>query len=109
MPDFIVILDFEGGGTGGGGTGGSCTGGWVLNVVHLMISNSLVWHKSCRNATDNQKVLRARKKHEDSVSPVKTRHMITGDRFTIQSVSSSSTFSCDPVTLHAISMVRRAT
>lgn len=32
------------------------------DVVQLMIQNHVVWHKSCRNAIDKQKVERARKR-----------------------------------------------
>ena len=51
-------------------------GGGAKDIVQLMMSNQVVWHKSCRNAIDNQKVERARKRKkqdEESVSPVKTR------------------------------------
>jgi hypothetical protein len=58
LPDTIVV-DGIGGGT--------------QNVVQLMMSNQAVWHKNCRNAVDNQKVQRAREKHQgkESVSLVK--------------------------------------
>lgn len=66
LPDFIVVHDYSGGGVSSINMGD--TGGGAQNVVQLMMSNSAVWHKSCRNATDNQKVERGRKKHEESIS-----------------------------------------
>ena len=51
LPDFIVVDDISGGDNDRG----------TNDVVQLMMSNPVVWHKSCRNAIDNQKVERARK------------------------------------------------
>ena len=51
----------------GGGNGGDAE-----DVVQLMISKPVAWHNSCRNAIDNEKVWRARKKHAETVSPVTT-------------------------------------
>lgn len=79
LPEFIV--DISGG---------------RQDVVQLMIQNTVVWHKSCRNATDKQKVQRARKrkKHEESVSPVKTWRM--SDESTKLTSPTPSTSSCEP-------------
>ena len=80
LPEFIVDI-----------SGGS------QDVVQLMIQNPMVWHKSCRNAIDKQKVERARKrkKHEESVSPVKTRRM--NDKSPKLALPRSSTSSlCEP-------------
>ena len=33
------------------------------DVVQLIMTNSVLWHKSCRNAIDNQKVERPRLKN----------------------------------------------
>lgn len=66
-------------------------------LVQLMISQRVLWHKSCRNAIDNQKVQRARKKHEESVSPVKTRRMMSGGRSTTEAAPSQSSSSKDTV------------
>ena len=76
LPDFIVVSDISGGGSNGDGG----KGGGAQHILQLMMSNPVVWDKSCRNAIDNQKVERARRKHEESVSPVKTRRMISGAR-----------------------------
>ncbi len=61
LPDFVFVEN----------TGDSDT----QNIVQLMMSNHVVWHKDCRSAVDNQKVQRARNKHQGqaSFSPVKTR------------------------------------
>lgn len=61
LPDFVFVEN----------TGDSDT----QTIVQLMMSNHVVWHKACRNAVDNQKVQRARNKHQGqaSLSPVKTR------------------------------------
>ena len=88
LPDFVVVNSIDGGGVDGGGNGDS-----VNTVVDKMISNSVVWHKSCRNAVDSQKVERARKKHEESVSPVKTRRMNSGAKLNTQSLPTPSTSS----------------
>ena len=58
------------------------------NILQLMMSNNVVWHKACRSAVDNQKVQRARKKHQVplSISPVKTR----AARSVIQALPSTS-------------------
>ena len=44
------------------------------NIVKKMVSNHVVWHKTCRNSIDTQKVQRARKRGgpEVAISPVKT-------------------------------------
>ena len=44
------------------------------NILQLMMSNYVVWHKACRSAVDNQRVQRARNKHQVqmSIGPVKT-------------------------------------
>ncbi len=52
LPDFVVVDDI-GGGTGGGSQ----------NIVQLMMSNQVVWHKS-RSFVDSQNVQRARNKSE---------------------------------------------
>lgn len=79
LPEFIVDI-----------SGGS------QDVVQLMIQNPVVWHKSCRNDIDKQKVERARKrkKHEESVSPVKTRRM--RDKSTTLALPTPSTSLCEP-------------
>ena len=48
------------------------------NIVQKMVSNQVVWHKTCRNSIDTQKVQRARKRggSEAAISPVKTRRLI---------------------------------
>ena len=48
LPEFIVDI-----------SGGS------QDVVQLMIQNPMVWHKSCRNVIDKQKVERARKRKKE--------------------------------------------
>ena len=42
-----------------------------------MVSNQVVWHKTCRNSIDTQKVQRARKRSgpEVVISPIKTRRL----------------------------------
>lgn len=100
LPDFIVVHDYSGGGVSGSSMGDG--GGGAQNVVQLMMSNSVVWHKSCRNATDNQKVERARKKHEESISPVKTRRLSSGAKSTTQASSMPSTSFCAPVNTSCI-------
>jgi hypothetical protein len=73
LPDCIIMDDLIGGGTSlSGSIGDGDNGGGAQDLVQLMMSNTVVWHKNCRNAVDNQKVERARKKHEESISPVKT-------------------------------------
>ena len=47
-------------------------------VMQLMMTNFVLWHKICRNEIDNQKLERAREKHEESISPVKTRRLSSG-------------------------------
>ena len=44
------------------------------NIVQKMVSNQVVWHKTCRNSTDTQKVQRARKRGGPEVAncPLKT-------------------------------------
>ena len=55
-------------------------GHWFLNestnMVQQMVSNQVVWHKSCRTLIDNKEVQRARKwqKVLDANSPIKTIH-----------------------------------
>lgn len=46
-------------------------------LVKALESNRAVWHKSCRNKIDNQKVKRAKKKADKAIhsSPIKTRRM----------------------------------
>ena len=92
LPDFIVGHDFSGGKVNGSSMGDA--GGSAQNVVQLIMCNCVVWHKSCRNATDNQKVQRARKKHKESTSPVKTRRLSSGAKSTTQASSMPSTSSC---------------
>ena len=61
LPDFVFVEN----------TGDSDT----QNIVQLMMSNHVVWHKACRNAVDNQKVQRVTNNHQGqaSFSQVKTR------------------------------------
>ena len=44
------------------------------NIVQKMVSNQVVWHKTCRNSIDTKKVQRVRKRGgpEAAISPVKT-------------------------------------
>ena len=47
---------------------------WVMgDIVQLMMSKFIVWHKSCWNTINNQKVGKARKKHLEPISPVKAQ------------------------------------
>ena len=62
MPNFIVVDDISGGGANGGD---------AEDVVQLMMSKPVAWHKSCRNAIDNEKAWRARKSIK-RLSSVKT-------------------------------------
>ena len=43
------------------------------NIVQKMVSNQVLWHKTCRNSIDTQKVQRARERRgpEVVISPVK--------------------------------------
>ena len=52
-------------------------------IVQKMVSNQVVWHKSCRNFIDTQKVQRARKRggQEVAINPVKTQSL-SGDSST---------------------------
>ena len=45
------------------------------NIVQKMVSNKVVWHNTCRNSIDTQKVQRARKRSgpEVVISPVNNR------------------------------------
>ena len=54
--------------------------GGSLDIVQQMVANQVVWHKSCRTLVDNQKVQRARKRHQESEahSPVKTQRLSGG-------------------------------
>ena len=47
------------------------------NIVQKMVSDQVVWHKTCRNSIDTQKVQRVRKRGGPGVaiSPVKTRRL----------------------------------
>ena len=50
--------------------------GSTQDVVQLIMTNSVLWHKSCRNAIEKPKSREAQtKKHEESISPVKTRRL----------------------------------
>ena len=77
LPDFVFV-DSIGGESG--------DGDHDIDLVKLMMSKQVVWHKTCRSAVDNQKLERARNKHEEqeAVSPVKTRRMNNGVRSTSQ-------------------------
>ena len=50
-------------------------GGDVDHIIERMENNGAVWHKSCRNKVDNQKVIRAKRKHDETIvsSSIKTR------------------------------------
>ena len=50
LPDFVVVVEYING----------SAGGRASNIVHMIMSNQVVWHTSCRNAVDNQKVQRGR-------------------------------------------------
>ena len=65
LPGFVVMHNISGGGNDGGDSGS----GGAPNVLQLMMSNPVVWHKSCRNAIDKQKVERAKKKKKSMRSP----------------------------------------
>ncbi len=80
LPYFVAIDNIS---------GGECT----QSIVQVMMSNNVVWHKTCRSAVDNQKVQRARNKHleQESVSPVKTRRMNSGARSSAQPSAARST------------------
>ena len=54
------------------------------NIVQRMVSNQVVWHKTCRNSIDTQNVQRARKRGrpEVAISPVKTRRL-SGESSTV--------------------------
>lgn len=49
------------------GIGDGGNGGGAQDVVHMIMSKPAVWHKSCRDAVDNHKVGKARKRHEESL------------------------------------------
>ena len=63
-----------------------------------MVSNQVVWHKTCRNSIDSQKVQRARKRsgQEVVISPVKTRRL-SGESSTslYKPVATPVCFFCD--------------
>lgn len=72
LPSSVVADDI---GVGSGGGSGN-TGDGLKDNVKLMTENDVVWHKTCRNSVDQQKVLRARKRHEnedEAASSIKTR------------------------------------
>lgn len=73
LPDFVAIDDIGGDGS-------------TESIVQLMMSHKVVWHKTWRNAVNNQKVWRARNKHkkQEPVRPVKTRRMDSGARSSTQ-------------------------
>lgn len=95
LPDFVFVNDIS-------VWAGCDSTGSTQDIVQLMMSNKVVWHKSCRNAVDNQKIQRARKKHQESFSPVKTRRMNSGAKSITQASTSIKTedtpcFFCDEV------------
>lgn len=66
----LAIVDFSE--CGGGDADG------LSQFIDNMLKFGVVWHKTCKNSVDNQKVLRAEKKRksdstEGKHSPVKTR------------------------------------
>ena len=84
LPDFVISNDI-----------GYGDGGGKDSIVSLINENRAVWHKSCRNAIDNQKVERAKKRQQDqeaiqeAASPVKTRRMSTGSASSTQTSPST--------------------
>lgn len=94
-PCYVVFDDIDGGGrTSGGADGG--TGDGIENIVQPMVTNSVVWHKSCRSAADSQKVARPRKSHEGSLSPIKTLRLRSEATSTTNSSAIATTFSEEP-------------
>ena len=77
---------------------------WFINesssIVFQMVSNQVVWHKSCRSLIDNQKVQRARKRHQEQViiknSPIKTRRF-SNEPCTSKIMNTSTCIFCDEV------------
>jgi len=80
----------------GGSGDGSDTGSGGGNILELMMTNNVVWHKSCRNAVDSQKVERARKRHKCEAvgSPIKTCRLSSGTR---SSTVDSQCLFCDVI------------
>ena len=70
------------------------------NIVQKLVSNQVVWHKTCRESTDTQKVQRARKRSgpEVVISPVKTRRL-SGESSTslYKPIATPVCFFCDEV------------
>ena len=61
LPKYVVVEDL--------GCGDIC------DIVNLLKSNNVIWHKGCKNQVDNQKVKRAQLKKKNTpvnASPVKT-------------------------------------
>ncbi len=52
----------------------------LCETVEYMLSTEVVWHKSCRNAVDNQKVSRAQQKVKEDTSCIKTRRLNNGTK-----------------------------
>ena len=74
LHDFVTVNDVMGcGNSGGGGIDDGSNGGGTEDVVEVMISNPVFWHKSCRNVIDNQKLERARERSREPLSQVKTQ------------------------------------
>jgi hypothetical protein len=73
----LVISDGIGENSTGGG---ACT-----DIVQIMIHNNVVCHKSCRSVIDKQKVEMARKRHAQTVSPMKTCRLSSGAKCATQS------------------------
>ena len=79
-------------------------GRWFINessnIVKQMVSNHVVWHKSCRTLIDNQKVQRARKRHQvlDANSPSKTCRLSGGpSKSSSETLNTPECFFCDEV------------
>lgn len=79
--DELVNIDvFSESNIGGGGSACVELNTYSNECVQMMVTHGVLWHKSCKNAVDNQKVERAKRRCEDEpenthdvASPVKAR------------------------------------